>query len=357
MSKLWREAASIIIAGRTNVFKCSKITDSKINGKFSPDYKILVLKRGKSSRFFPGGYVFPGGATANEDSCQEWLNIYESLGFKPELLKILTSNSPTVPLFSDNSKPLHKSISLRITAIRETFEESGILLCRSQKDSTPSNWAAYMSGHQLQEWQKIVQNNAYEFLNLCKEFKCFPDIWSLHLWSNWLTPTNNPIRFDTAFFLATIDQLPPSFMNDLEMDDMKWCHPQELLQGNIQDSVWLPPPQYYEMSRIVTYQNIDQLNNFAVERSKHGCERWMPVQKKAKDGIICFLPGDEQYPQKIDCNIKDKMGELEGTMKNLRSSSRNIHRMELYENQGTKIFISNVEPISGHTLPNTNSKL
>lgn len=47
-----------------------------------------------------------------------------------------------------------------------------------------------------------------KFLTLCKEVQCYPDIWSLHYWSNWLTPASMKRRFDTAFYITALDGRP-----------------------------------------------------------------------------------------------------------------------------------------------------
>lgn len=67
----------------------------------------------------------------------------------------------------------------------------------------------FSGGHEVEQWQKKVHDNPDNFLELCHKFKIYPDIWALHEWSNWLTPSNKPKRFDTIFFLASFQNVPP----------------------------------------------------------------------------------------------------------------------------------------------------
>ena len=63
-------------------------------------------------------------------------------------------------------------MAFRINAIRETFEETGILLTvdpLDQKQLDP-------------EWRDRVHNNPSEFISLCKHLNVCPDIWSLNEW-------------------------------------------------------------------------------------------------------------------------------------------------------------------------------
>lgn len=98
-------------------------------------------------------------------------------------------------------------LSLRVTAIRETFEESGILLCkRMNYDNAQScTTASHLEIDSIDNWRKLVQKNASKFIDLCNQNKCYPDVSALYLWSNWLSPPLLNTKFDTKFFLAYIE--------------------------------------------------------------------------------------------------------------------------------------------------------
>lgn len=81
-----------------------------------------------------------------------------------------------------------REISLRITAIRETFEEVGILLCKPKKAEYNSIYSHCLESFDRKMWQKAVHNDSTKFLELCKELNVIPDLWSLHEWAAWLTP-------------------------------------------------------------------------------------------------------------------------------------------------------------------------
>lgn len=222
-SKFWKEAASIIIAARSPFSKSTQVVNnvtSKKTSNHSADYKILVLKRGKTSSFMPGTYVFPGGVVEPPDNTPEWLDLYQKLGFDISNIKDNVSDDQLI--YKNRDSDIHKQVSLRITAIRETFEECGILLCKSKgihKDQT-SSWTSYFYATEMNDWRMKVHKDPSRFLDLCKYFECVPDIWGLHQWSNWLTPRSENLRFDTMFFLSTIDQMPPAAV-DKEMEDLK----------------------------------------------------------------------------------------------------------------------------------------
>lgn len=109
---------------------------------------------------------------------------------------------------SDNEcGSIPKDLSLRVTAIRETFEECGILLCKKKYNCTYETNA--MTNHleidRINMWRKLVQKNACNFISLCQQNSCYPDVGALYLWSNWLSPPMLKTKFDTKFFIAFIE--------------------------------------------------------------------------------------------------------------------------------------------------------
>ena len=90
-----------------------------------------------------------------------------------------------------------------------------------------------------------------------------------------------------------------------------------LLEEHRQSQVFLAPPQIYELSRLLHFPAIDQLQSFIQTRQSGGLERWMPVMTKCSDGTMFILPGDERYPvdpemiakqpvNNLDCSIVDQ---------------------------------------------------
>lgn len=93
---------------------------------------------------------------------------------------------------------IYRELSLRITAIRETFEELGVIFCRSRKSlaSTDGNgYGHFREDFDRKHWQSLIHNDASKFLSLCEELDIVPDVWSLYEWSNWFTPSTFKKRF------------------------------------------------------------------------------------------------------------------------------------------------------------------
>ena len=67
--------------------------------------------------------------------------------------------------------------------------------------------------------------------------------------------------------------------------------PLESLQKNVEEQIWLAPPQIYEMSRLCGVKNIHSLRQHSKLQDSAGCTRLFPVRVTLSDGIITTLPG------------------------------------------------------------------
>lgn len=84
-----------------------------------------------------------------------------------------------------------RELSLRIAAIREAFEELGVIFCRDRKHiaGDSGGYGNFRENFDRSHWQKLVHNDSNKFLTLCEELDIVPDLWSLYEWSNWFTPS------------------------------------------------------------------------------------------------------------------------------------------------------------------------
>jgi len=102
----------------------------------------------------PGSAVFPGGVIDPADADVKWRKLFNALGFNGGSLASLIPRVTTRPqIFHSAPNELPREISLRITAIRETFEESGVLVCRHGRDNDnagKSSWAHSITSEESQ---------------------------------------------------------------------------------------------------------------------------------------------------------------------------------------------------------------
>ena len=224
ISPYWREAATLILAAPPRDQESRTNNTSK-----GDDFEVLMLKRDAASSFMPNAFVYPGGMRSPADfDRKRWNSIFQrnaniSVESIEKLLEISGERSPMLlPNSEQDADELSADVGFRICSIRETFEESGILLV-SHKDDLAANPIRSRHSHppiyalpddfDVKEWRKRVSTNAQDFCQLCEEYNVVPNLWALYEWINWLTPVTQkvgkkpwPKRFDTMFYMCCLDR-------------------------------------------------------------------------------------------------------------------------------------------------------
>lgn len=300
----------------------------------------------------PSSICFPGGAIDKHDESKDWIKFLKHHKIPSEdLRKNVAAEKPFIFANNVNGR-LDRETSLRLTAIRETFEELGIVLCRKPSSEETSPFASYhhTKNCDIPDWQKRIHNHKETLMTFCDNFKLVPDIMNIYEWSVWLTPTFfRPRRFETAFFLVALDDIPPVYPESHEVQEFMWESPDELLRKYHARELWLPPPQFFELRRLSTMHKIDELAQFAKNRSGKDMTLLMPMQFKTKDGFLHVLPGDDLYPanpnyKESDHNIEEY---ADKSFEEMRNMAKNLCRSEQSDMYDVKI-LCNIPSPDGH---------
>jgi len=381
----WREASSLIVVSRTSfidkVGRNSSLTSNQWNSSDVCDYRMMMVKRSGLSSFMASAFVFPGGVVEVADFSPKWWKLFEKLGLTPNDLEVFSSciDGPRPPMVtepltvaqakrsaSEEVNYLPADIALRIAAIRETFEETGVLLL-TQTPLTNDSALGLLSQHSkplvpisdsddisvnLVEWREKVRTNPNCFLELCLEVNLCPDLWSLFEWSDWLTPISvGHKRFDAIFYICCLENEPKVVLDNTEVTTLKWCTPTEMLEEHSQEKVFLAPPQVYELSRIHNLPNFKAVHEFAIKRQTMGIDRWLPVISTYNNGAISALPGDDTYPQDPDLIGKKPIPDYPQTLEEMRVKTTHMNRLEL--RGPTCQAFCNIKLNCGHLSPMT----
>jgi 8-oxo-dGTP pyrophosphatase MutT (NUDIX family) len=171
------------------------------------EFEIFMMVRHDQIDFASGALVFPGGSVDASD---------KDVVARPELFAGGDISDPVL-------------LGLRIAALRETFEESGILLARPQGSS------------ELISAERASQVEAAHREALCEGKVKFPDVLTdaklvlaldlLVPYAHWITPAGLPKRFDTHFFLALAPADQVGAHDGKESVDSVWVSPHAALEG------------------------------------------------------------------------------------------------------------------------------
>ncbi|OCL12315.1 hypothetical protein AOQ84DRAFT_334507, partial [Glonium stellatum] len=138
----------------------------------SPTNQILLLHRVQTSSSFPSAHVFPGGTLSAKHD-----------GEIP---------APDSPLRHEDGE------AYRLAAIRETFEESGILLAKNKKTG---RLLTELGDEEREEGRKAVHGGKVKFTEWLAEKGGVPDTDALIPFTRWITPPGVPKRFTTQMYL------------------------------------------------------------------------------------------------------------------------------------------------------------
>ncbi|KAJ8020447.1 Nucleoside diphosphate-linked moiety X motif 19 [Holothuria leucospilota] len=361
--KHWRDAASLMV--------CAKDYNQPQNSVF--DYRMLFLKRQGGSNVFGGTSVFPGGVIDDADFSPEWMQLYRALGIETvdsfgwEHLK----NKPRAgPIASPRAKDLlPNDVAFRLCAIRETFEESGILIASSHdyvkqsmkrvsaKSFAPSSCYTELDENKFLEWRQRIYNDANQFLVMCKELDIFPNLWSLFELSNTLTPRAGPRRYDTIFYLNTLDSVPEVIIDEREMANDQWLNPAEGLQLHFKGDINLYPPQLLECARFLDFPGLTDVQNYGAKIMDEGMDISLPVGYRLKDCLIHAYPGDDCYPKNVSLASISKVPKLEETEEDNLRRCKNLHRITFYGTGRSLKFDCNIKlPHNEHPPQNFSSQ-
>lgn len=166
-----------------------------------PSFEVLMVKRHHQIDFASGALVFPGGKSHAGDHDPAWAD--HVLGFDD---------------FDAEQR------ALRIAAIREVFEEAGILLARRRDGATMGGEACPM------EVREAVDAGRTAFLDVVKDLDARLDLAALTVFARWITPDVVPKRFDTWFYAVDAPEDQLAACDGRETVDAEWIEPSEALR-------------------------------------------------------------------------------------------------------------------------------
>jgi 8-oxo-dGTP pyrophosphatase MutT (NUDIX family) len=196
------------------------------DGKALKEIEVFMMVRHYEIDFNSGALVFPGGSVDNND---------KEIIARPDL--------------DAGGEGLEAAaLSFRIAAIRETFEESGILLAR------PKGSKALVDAGRASEIEAAhradLNDRKTTFLQVLVDNGMVLALDELVPYAHWITPEGMPKRFDTWFFLAAAPPDQLGAHDGRESTDSIWVSPREALEGGESGRFKLPFPTTRNLIRL-----------------------------------------------------------------------------------------------------------
>ena len=249
-------------------------------------FSVFMIKRHHLSDVLGSAYVFPGGKVDATDRDERWAQ------------HAILDTSPSSRLPLGDTEPAIRWRSLQIAAIRETFEESAILLTKQNKPS-PSTGILKATDHSPTsvsdaDSTRKTMSEGFGFLDaIIKQGLCL-DGMGLIPWIRWVTPATLAKRFDTWFFLAIVPTEQTALHDNHEAVDSRWITPAHALKEWENHDIQLAPATYMSLRHLALHHSLDSVLEEARGFKQIATVQPQPYEVAEKRYLA--LPGDPHHP-------------------------------------------------------------
>ena len=234
--------------------------------------EVYLLRRSAGMAFAAGYCVFPGGGVDPRDdeagigwagpSAQQWA---DQLG---------TS--------ADHAR------GLVCAAVRETFEESGVLLA----GPTPDTLVADTTGDDWEEDRRRLEAREVAFSGLLRRRGLVVRTDLLRWWGSWVTPEQEPRRYDTRFFVARLPEGQVTRDVSTESDEVHWLAVRDALDAVDSGRLTMLPPTYVTCLELRPFLTPEEALAAAAHRDRS------TVQPRLAGGRV-------ELPPRIEALLRD----------------------------------------------------
>jgi len=234
--------------------------------------EVLMMERPADDRVLSGAHVFPGGKLDPEDAHDAVLGRVDA---HPDALHARLGEA---------GLDVTEGAALFVAAIREAFEEAGVLLADGVTAS-------------MIDQAGSMRREGRPFAEVLQALDVRLDPTLMHPWSRWITPkvsSNMRKRFDTRFFVARLPQGQQVQADSSETVSAAWMVPRVALTRYWDREIDMAAPQVMTLAHLSRFANVDAAMAEAAGRLPPTI-RPEPIET-AQGRLICY-PGDPDHPE------------------------------------------------------------
>lgn len=233
--------------------------------------EVLLLRRHRRSGFAAGAWVFPGGVVDGGDA---------------DLALVERMDGPTPMQWAERlglSDPA-EAVSFVTAAVREAFEETGIMLARLAEDATNPG-----GREELEIARRALLAEVVDLRQIIVTRSLRISGGDLLYLAHWITPEPEPRRYDTRFFLARVGADAVCTPHEAEMAESVWLTARGAVHFFENGSLKMLPPTVHTLRRLAGFGSVDEI--FA-ELADAPVPAIMPVMRVQDDGVAIVLPDE-----------------------------------------------------------------
>jgi 8-oxo-dGTP pyrophosphatase MutT (NUDIX family) len=222
--------------------------------------EVFMLRRTASAVFGAGMYVFPGGRVDEVDHAADIAAHCVGLDDATASAKLGIERG---------------GLGYWVAAVRECFEEAGVLLASSRTGEGLAVRA---------EDRHLVHDGAMSLVELCARDDLVLDLSTTHYVDHWITPIGEQRRFDTRFFLTAMPDDQDPLHDDAETVDSLWVRPEVALAMQASGELMMMPPTMVNLEFLTPFESADDALAAGATIDRPACTQ--PELQRDADGRV-----------------------------------------------------------------------
>ncbi|KOG65150.1 NUDIX hydrolase [Streptomyces varsoviensis] len=237
---------------------------------------VYMLRRRASMAFAGGAYAYPGGGVDPRDE-------------RPVAWAGPSRARWAARLGTDEAA----AQAIVCAAVRETFEEAGVLLAGPAPDTVVRD----ITGDDWEADRAALVARDLSFADFLERRGLVLRSDLLGAWARWITPEFEPRRYDTWFFVAALPQGQRTRNASTEADRTVWTRPADAADGYDRGDLLMMPPTIFTLRSLAPYGTVAEALGSADGRDL------APVLAKARleaGELVLSWPGHDEFTKRID---------------------------------------------------------
>lgn len=234
--------------------------------------EVLLVRR-RAGDAFGDSYAFPGGVVDHDESNAYVVCEGRSEEEASEILEV------------DDGLDYYSA------AIRELFEETGILLARD----ADGNWID--TGTLAPDLRSKVDDGSLPWPDFLRQQGLCMAGDALHYFAFWETPFVRSKRWQTRFFIAELPPGQEASHDGREVTDSRWLTPADALALGRRGELPMPFPTMRNLRDMSAFTSVDELLDWARGRPEEGVMKIRPIVIERDGHIQILAPGDPGYEE------------------------------------------------------------
>jgi 8-oxo-dGTP pyrophosphatase MutT (NUDIX family) len=198
--------------------------------------EVFMMKRTALAAFAGSAYVFPGGVVDLDDSGADLAVHCDGLTDAEASQRLGLASG---------------GLAFWVAAVRECFEEAGVLLARGVRLDVSAN------ADRFRDHQHAVHDRRVAFAEVCRTENLTLSLADIAYVGHWITPKAESRRYDTRFFVTRSPSGQTALHDDNELVDSEWVRPEFALQRHERGELMMLPPTVAMIEMLAPHATVD----------------------------------------------------------------------------------------------------